>query len=313
MRFSRARLVAFMLGAILLSSLSTACRGGNLWFHYFQVKKECCYVPNNRQHSQTLDIYYEKTDKPLPLVVFVHGGGWLGGDKQEGTPYSALNRAGYACASINYRLSSQATYPAQLFDCKAAVRWLRAHAIEFNIDPKRIGVWGVSAGGHLAALLGTTCGVPELEGDEGNLDQSSSVQAVCDWCGPTNLLTIHKQSLPSSILKANDPQGVVAKLLGGIPSQKLKTAGLADPCRYASPDDPPFLILHGEEDNVVPAAQSDELYRALKRAQVEAQLVKFAGAGHSLNYREAKNRSLQFFDQHLKSNSGRYEKAHPVR
>ena len=142
------------------------------------------YVESGHARNR-LDLYLpEKVDHPLPIVVWIHGGGWQAGNKGQRCPAIPLAAAGYAVASINYRLSQHALFPAQLEDCKAAIRWLRANAAQYHFDPKHVGVWGLSAGGHLAGLLGTTGGMKEFEGKGGNLDQSSRVQAVADWCGP---------------------------------------------------------------------------------------------------------------------------------
>ena len=144
--------------------------------------------------SLLLDLYLPETiDKPAPVIVYVHGGGWIGGDKHEVLFGIELVKRGYAMVSINYRFSNEAVYPAQIYDCKAAVRWVRAHSKFYNLDGAHIGAWGASAGGHLVALLGTTGGVKELEGDEGNPDQSSKVQAVCDWFGPTDFSKINEE------------------------------------------------------------------------------------------------------------------------
>ena len=135
----------------------------------------------------TLDLYCpEKFSGAVPVIIYIHGGGWRSGRKER-CPAVALVQDGYAVASIDYRLTSTAPFPAQIEDCKAAVRWLRANAAKYNLDADRIGVWGMSAGGHLAALLGTSGGVPELEGSGDNMQYSSQVQAVCDVAGPADL------------------------------------------------------------------------------------------------------------------------------
>src|SRR5262249_13044459 len=145
-----------------------------------------------------------------------------------------LSARGFAVASVNYRLSSHAAFPAQIEDCKAAVRWLRANAKKYNLDPERVGAWGASAGGHLVALLGTAGELKDLEGKGGNLDQSSKVQCVLDWFGPTDLRT-----LPEAY--ANDPKSVVAQLLGGPPAKEKDRAALASPLAHVHKDCPPFL------------------------------------------------------------------------
>src|SRR5437868_4772034 len=144
------------------------------------------YVANGHERNK-LDLFVpESADGPLPLIIWVHGGGWQAGSKDGCPPLrGGHTQRGYAVASINYRLSGHAPFPAQIEDCKAAIRWLRAHAKEYNLDPKRFGVWGSSAGGHLVALLGTSGDVKEFDVGA-NLDQSSRVQAVCDYFGPTD-------------------------------------------------------------------------------------------------------------------------------
>src|SRR5262249_24089734 len=136
---------------------------------------------------QKLDLYLpDKADGPLPVVVWVHGGAWRQGSKN-GCPGVYLAARGFAVASVGCRLSHDAVFPAQIEDCKAAVRWLRANAKKYTLDPDHVGAWGASAGGHLVALLGTTGGMKDLEGKDGDLDQSSKVQCVVDWFGPTDL------------------------------------------------------------------------------------------------------------------------------
>ena len=149
------------------------------------------------------------------MVVWIHGGGWKGGDKRR-NPAIMLLPKGYAVVSVNYRLSQHATMPAQIEDCKAAIRWVRAHAKEYNLNPERIGVWGASAGGHLVALLGTAGDVKELEGKLGNEEQSSRVQCVVDWFGPSDFLSMGRTQE-----KADSP---VAMLLGGPLSEKSEAA-----------------------------------------------------------------------------------------
>ncbi len=188
---------------------------------------------------------------------------------KEDTPAIFFMKSGFAVASINYRFSKAAIYPAQVEDAKAAVRWLRANAAQYHFDPKRIAAFGNSAGGHLAALLGTTGGVKPLEGDLGNPTESSKVQAVVDWCGPTDLTTLEEQGGPNNALRPADPKGPIARLLGGVPSKKRELAAAASPVTFASKDDPPFLIMHGDHDPVVPIEQSVNLYDVLKASGVD--------------------------------------------
>jgi len=262
---------------------------------------DLAYVPDGGPR-RTLDLYLPaKADGPLPLVVWVHGGGWQGGSK-EGGPALPLLADGYAVASINYRLSQHAPFPAQIHDCKAAVRWLRAHAAEYQLDPDRVGAWGGSAGGHLVALLGTSGGVKDLEGDLGNPDQSSRVQAVCDTCGPTDLNTT---------LNGAEARTTVApmleKLLGGPLEEKRDLARIASPLTHVTPDDPPMLILHGDHDPLVPLHQAVGLYDALRAAKVEVELQVTAGAGHDagLGKPEVQQTVRVFFGKHLKHKSAK--------
>src|SRR5262249_37667916 len=164
----------------------------------------------------------------------------------------------YAAASIGYRLSQHAKFPAQIEDCKAALRWLRANAKKYGLDPDRVGVWGASAGGHLVALLGTAADVKEWDGVGGNTDQSSRVQRVCDRFGPSDFMTIAGKSP-----RADSP---VAELLGGPVAENKENAAKASPVTHVSKSSAPFLILHGDEDPTVPVAQSEELADALKKA-----------------------------------------------
>ena len=224
------------------------------------------YVTNGHARHH-LDLYLpEKATHPLPVIVWVHGGGWTGGDKAS-MPLLRLATNGYAIAAINYRFSQHAIFPAQIHDCKAAIRWLRANATKYNLDRDHFCAWGASAGGHLVALLGTTAGVKELEGTEGNLDQSSRVQAVIDWYGPTDFLTV-------------GAKGTRTSLLGGDPQTHQDAARKASPMTYVSKDAAPFLIMHGDQDKTVPISQSETFAAALKQAGADATMVVVEGAGH---------------------------------
>ncbi|HET6251831.1 MAG TPA: alpha/beta hydrolase [Tepidisphaeraceae bacterium] len=254
--------------------------------------------------SLLLDLYLpEKAGKPVPVIMYVHGGGWVSGDKHEAFIGSLLVPKGYAIASINYRFSNEAVFPAQLHDCKAAVRWLRAHARYYGLDSNHIGAWGASAGGHLVALLGTTGDVKNLEGDEGNLDQSSRVQAVCDWFGPTDFLKIEEEAKTGDVknaLNADAPDSLVSRLIGGpIQKEKEKTEK-ANPIVYVDKNSAPTLIMHGDKDNLVPLAQSEIFRDALKNAGVDVKLDVIKGAGHGFFSPEIFKTVEDFFDAHLK-------------
>jgi acetyl esterase/lipase len=251
------------------------------------------YVPNGGER-QMLDLYLPATGTNLPLIVWIHGGGWTGGSKEK-PPGLRFLRHGFALASINYRLSQDALFPAQLIDCKAAIRWLRAHATENGINPNRIGVWGASAGGHLVALLGTTGDTKEFDTGE-NSGVSSRVQAVCDWFGPTDF---------TSELKQESLDSLEARLIGGPISQNLQKAQRANPIHYISKDDPPFLIMHGDKDPVVPLHQSELLADALKKAGVEVTLRVVPGGEHGgpeFRKLEQLDRLFLFFEKSLKGN-----------
>jgi acetyl esterase/lipase len=196
---------------------------------------------------------------------------------------------GYAVVAINYRFSQHAVFPAQIHDCKAAVRWVRANAAKYKFDPERIAAWGSSAGGHLVALLGTTAQVEGLEGTDGNADQSSAVQAVVDWYGPTDFLTVGSKDTR-------------IQLLGADPSTNSVPALRASPVTYVSKKSPPFLIMHGDNDRTVPLAQSEAFEAALKKAGVDAKLVILPGAGHggpAFASAETMKMVKEFLDRHL--------------
>lgn len=231
---------------------------------------------------RTLDLYLPSRDAPTgrPVIVWVHGGGWAAGDKSD-CPAKRFVAQGYAVASVNYRLSGDAIFPAQIEDCKAAIRWLRAHAADFNLDPARFGAWGNSAGGHLVALLGTTGGTKKFDvGD--NLDQSSRVQAVSDFYGPTDLLQMDAQALPSSRIKHDTPNSPESRLVGGSLQKNRAAAKQTNPIDYVTADDPPFLIVYGDQDPMVPPRQNWLLFDALKNAGVTVHIHTVHGAGHGM-------------------------------
>lgn len=233
---------------------------------------------------------------PMPVVVYVHGGAWRAGSRDAGVgPLTRLARKGFGGASIEYRLSGEATFPAQIEDCKCAIRFLRAKAKELGFDPDRIGVWGPSAGGHLAALLGTSGDVPELEGTGGWAGQSSRVQAVVDWFGPTDFLIMGKGKLDHDA-----PGSPESLLVGGPIRQNKDKAARANPITYVTKDDPPFLIMHGDRDETVPPNQSEALHAALKKAGVPSTLQILKGAGHGFRGEDAIRAVEEFFDDHLK-------------
>jgi acetyl esterase/lipase len=217
---------------------------------------------------------------PHPVILYLHSGAWIAGDRAAGAAGRQAAR-GYAVASIDYRLAPEHIWPAQIEDAKAAVRWLRANAARFDLDPDRIGVFGASAGGHIASILGTSGGVAALEGVElGNPQFSSRVNVVVDFYGPTDLLKLEEQKLPCIPLDANDPR-MPPSLLMGCPIQQCreKTA-TANPITYISKDDPPFLIVHGMRDCLVPWRQSVILHEALEDAGLDSRLILIPNGEH---------------------------------
>lgn len=246
-------------------------------------------------NSLLLDIYSPKQPiGKLPVVVWIHGGSWKSGSKDP-CYIGFMATQNLAIVSINYRLSGVAPYPAQIYDCKGVIRWLRAHADKYDLDPDHIGVFGASAGGHLAALLGTTAGVKELEGDVGgNLNYSSKVQVVCAFYPPTDLdKLVTEESLRVS------PDTDVAKFLGGPVNSELANAALANPVRYVTKDSAPFYILHGAQDKLVPVSQSQLLYDALTNAGVEAHLAIVPGGHGIIAPRKPAMEIYKFFQAHL--------------
>ena len=270
------------------------------------VHTDLAYVPNGHER-QVLDLYLpEAALRPLPLIVLVHGGAWRGGNKARNGNVSwvasLLLEAGYAVASINHRYSQQAPFPAQIHDAKAAVRWLRANRDEYGLDGDWVGAWGASSGGHLAAMLGTSPGVVAMDGDLGEAGESTRVQAVVDWYGPTDLLKMDSQALPGGMFH-NEPGSPESQLVGG-PLQEMRAAArAAAPTTYVTADDPPFLFFHGDNDMSVPFQQSEVLHEALTTVGVEADLHILPGAGHgTAHFRapEIGRLMVEFFDQHLR-------------
>ncbi|MDR2675843.1 MAG: alpha/beta hydrolase [Opitutaceae bacterium] len=244
-----------------------------------------------------LNLSVPKAAKNPPLVVYIHGGSWRAGTYKK-CPVDFLAKEGFAVASIEYRFSKVAPFPAQIHDCKGAIRWLRANAKKYGCDAEKIGVAGASAGGHLATLLGTSGGVADLEGDVGgNTGQSSRVAAVVDYYGPVDFVLAGKTQ-PSR----NTPESGTYQLLQGAPSANPEKARRAGSVTYISPDDPPLLILHGDADQTVLLNQSEAIRDAYKNAGLPVELIVLPGARHGgkqFNTPEIRARITAFFRQHL--------------
>lgn len=221
----------------------------------------------------------ENAASPAPAYVWVHGGGWQSGSKEGGVgKVVPMVKRGFVGATIEYRLTGEAPFPAQIEDCKCAIRFLRAHAQKYNIDPQRIAVGGASAGGHLVALLGTSGDVQELEGNGGWPNQPSNVQAVVDYYGPTDFRAF---VTTAGYEKHNRDGSPESKLLGG-GEVLANPAGIKrlNPITYVDNSDPAFLIIHGTADPVVPLNQSQAMHQALQAAGVKTTLRTIKGAGH---------------------------------
>jgi acetyl esterase/lipase len=261
------------------------------------AQRDLAYVPNGHER-QKLDLYLPKEGTNLPLIINIHCGAFKAGSKEQGVPLDYL-RQGYAVASINYRLSQHAKFPAQIEDCKAAVRWLRAHAGEYRLDANHIAAWGAFAGGHLAAMLGTTGDVKDLDVGA-NRDQASCVQAVVDYFGPTDFLQMDAHRLPNGMTHApaNSPE---SELIGGAIQENQDKAAKANPITYVTLGDPPFLICHGDQDTLVSHQQSELLEAALKKAGVSVTFYTVKGAGHG-GFKDPKvpGMTREFLAKHLK-------------
>lgn len=232
----------------------------------------------------------EQSAEPLPVIVYIHGGGWNHGSKDDHLmKLVGIAKRGYVAVAIQYRLTHEAIFPGQLEDCKLAIRYLRGRAKTYNIDINRIGVWGNSAGGHLAALLGTTTGMTEFEGNGGWQEFSSEVNAVVDWSGPVDFSTEYSNNYSS-----------VTKLLGVRAFDDKERALKAMPTSYITERTPAFLILHGDNDSIVPYTQSITLYEALKSKGVAVTFKLLKGEGHNYASKEPEIMTMDFFDNELK-------------
>jgi acetyl esterase/lipase len=245
-----------------------------------------------------LDLYLPESAENPPLVVWIHGGGWSGGNKKW-CPVKWLADHGYAVASVSYRFSQQAKFPAQIHDVKAAVRWLRANAEQYGYDPERIAASGASAGGHLAALLGVTAGVGALEGEVGeHLDESSKVNVVINYYGASDFI-LRSRTQPE---RANAVGSVVYELLGGPASVLTEKAVLASPAFYVTRDDPPLMIVHGVDDKTVLIDQAVRLFTCYLEAGLPVELHALEGLGHGGDeFYTGTNRQLvlDFLEKHL--------------
>ena len=248
--------------------------------------------------SLKLDLHRPQAENP-PLIVYVHGGAWRAGSKSDVAIYDLVDQ-GFAIASVDYRLSTQAQFPAQAHDIKAAIRYLRANASQLHINTSKIAIVGSSAGGHLAALVGVTNGQKELEGKVGeHLDQSSEIACIISLYGASNLQSILGQSTKDG-LEVRVP--ALRLLLGDLPNQQPDLAKLASPVAHLDKADPPLLLIHGDADPQMPAQQSEEFAKAYKAAGLTVTHIVLPGSMHggSEFYDEERTRIMaEFLRKHL--------------
>ena len=263
-----------------------------------QLTKDVPYA-GTENPRQALDLYlpegHGKDSEPLPVIAFIHGGGWRNGSK-DGAGRKVLpfvQEGKFVGVSIGYRLSGEAIWPAQIHDCKAAIRWLKANAKEYGIDPERIGIWGSSAGGHLVAMLGLSGGVEDLEGELGShLEVDSRVACVVNYYGPSELLTMNDHE---SKIDHNAPDSPESLLIGGPIQENKEKTNAASPITYVTPDDSPMLVVHGTKDMLVPYAQSVDLVAKMKEADLQVTFHTVEGGGHGQGFGAPEEEAVQAF------------------
>ena len=227
------------------------------------------YVENGRPRQQ-LDLYVPSGNRPRPLVIWIHGGGWAKGSKDRIGQCQWVLQEGFALASIGYRLTDEAIFPAQLDDCRAAIRWLVERHEAYQLNPDQFHVWGASAGGHLAAMVALSRD-PKTD---------YRVRSAINWFGPADLLTMQQQRILATRLNADAPDSFESRLVGRPIQTVPALTRAASPTSHVSADDPPMLIMHGDQDALVPLAQSQMLYRRLQATGISSQLIVLTGAGH---------------------------------
>lgn len=232
-----------------------------------------------RQGERTLvvDLYLPEVAGPRPLAMYVHGGGWRQGIQYRPPFRPRLFDEGIAVASITYRLSPEAPFPACLHDCRAMLRWLRAHAESYNIDPQRIALWGISAGGHLVSLMAMTAEEEPSEIEQPWADHPATTVGVVDWCGPTDLVRTFTDPEPG-----RDAYAITSQLLDGDLETQPDRVRAASPALRAHDNAPPHLIVHGRQDDVVPLWHAEALHHRLVELGVPSELVVNDNADHSL-------------------------------
>jgi acetyl esterase/lipase len=268
-----------------------------------------CDIPYASQSStQKLDVYLPDGVKgPCPVIVWLHPGGFSRGDKDMVTPFvSSILARGYAAVSVDYRLTGEAIFPAQIYDAKSAVRWVRANAAKYHFDPGKIASWGISAGSTLAALLGTAGNIKKLEDfSAGNSGESSAVKAVISWYGPMDFIALDSQRLQSDQKTSDEESSGQAHLMGGSISEVPETYKAASPITYVNAQCPPFYIQHGKSDKLVPCSQSTQfaevLEAAIGKSKVHLKLIENAGHFSSIQHSPENIKAvLDFLDKYIK-------------
>jgi acetyl esterase/lipase len=291
--------VRYCLAAVGLAATFTLVRGKDVPLPEGIMAKENLDYGGAKNPRQMLDLYLPKQrgEKPLPLIVWIHGGAWEGGSKDDAKViYPFLKSGKYAGASIGYRLTKEAKWPAQAHDVKAALRWIQANGAAHGIDTQKVALFGISAGGHLVSLLGTTADTKDLEVDIGGAGSGPNIRCVINFCGPANFLTFPNKG---SIINEEEENSCVARLFGGPMSKHLPAAKAASPVTYVSKADPPFLHIHGTKDPLVPYAQVQEFDAALDKAGVSSTVLTGEGAGHVFFSNELVAKMQAFLDMHL--------------
>jgi acetyl esterase/lipase len=283
--------------AVLLLLATSSAYAGTFTLH------EAIEFASPAGESLLLDLRVPDGPGAHPVVVYLHSGAWIMGDRTGGPARRQATR-GYAVASIEYRLAPEHVWPAQVEDVKAAVRWLRAHAERFNLDPERIGIFGTSAGAHIGSVAATANDIPWLDGIAlGNAQYSSRVRAVVDLYGPTDLLRLEEDKLPCIPLDGNAGWMPPSLLMGCRIQDCQDWTRTASPMSYVTPDDPPFLIMHGMLDCLVPFQQSITLHERLRDTGVHSQLVLIPKGDHGGKaFDEEKYEQMVdvFLDTHLR-------------
>ena len=273
------------------------CKSINKTISQSGVLKDLPYA--SVSSAQKLDLYLPKNvSGKIPLIIYIHGGGFERGDKSPALYSNEFIQNGYAVAAINYRLSKEAKYPAANQDVKSAVRWLRANADKYNLDIDRFGAIGGSAGGYFVSFLGTTGDSKEFDvGD--NLNYSSSVQAVIDMFGLVNFSTIEKDRIEIGVPDRNVENAYLGCLINSTDCAKI--AIKASPVNYISKNDAAFFIIHGEKDDQIPLKQSNEFYSLLKNVGVNVEITRLPNAGHGgAEFNDYVDEYITFFDKYLK-------------